>query len=421
MARDGREILDFLLTRQATNMASERTGRPVAVAGLTLNGATVLRRLVKHGYSAHGLSFDHTEQGWYVSGAGHHLTPDPRVDLDRWVDSLLAFAEPFEEPVAALPMSDVHIVAFDDAAPRLDDAYRLHGFGSGLRTSLTSKRRTFELAERHDVPRPVSRWIESRDELAAFAEELGGPVLIKPDLTYHWRSGEAAEIVGPRKVMVGEDVDRLLESYDEISHLHPGALAQEVIPGPDERLVYWCGFVGPEGRVGGRLVGRKRRIVPIHYGSATFVELVDDPSVENQCEAFLTAVGYRGLCGIELKRDPRDGVAKLIEVNPRYSLWDDIGVPVGVDLAHEAVRSLLGDPTEPTRPRHFRQKWVELTRDLPAAMAYRREGLLTMGEWLHSLKPPIVVNDLPIFSDPRYTAHMVGRRVRKLVGLISGG
>lgn len=393
----------------------------MVVAGLTLNGATVLRRLVKLGYSAHGLSFDRNEQGWYVSGAGHHLTPNPRTDLDGWVDSLLAFAEQFEEPPPAIPMSDVHIVAFDEAAPRLAHAFRLHGFGSGLRTSLTSKRRTFALAEQHDFPRPVSRWIESRDELAAFAEELGAPVLIKPDLTYHWRSGEVAEIVGPRKVMIGEDVDDLLASYDEISHLSPGALAQEVIPGSDDCLVYWCGFVGPEGRVGGRLVGRKRRIVPIHYGSATFVELVDDPSVEAQCEAFLTAVGYQGLCGIELKRDPRDGVPKLIEVNPRYSLWDDIGVPVGVDVAHEAVRSLLGDPTEPSRPRHFRQKWVELTRDLPAAMAYRKEGLLTTGEWLQSLKPPIVVNDLPILSDPGYTAHMVGRRVRKLVGLLAGG
>lgn len=390
-------------------------GRPVVAAGLALNGATVLRRMVELGYSPYGLSYDRSEQGWHVAGVRHRLTPDPRADFERWVDTLLDLAEAFDEAPATLPMSDVHVVALDRAAPRLDGAYRLHGFGSGLRTALTSKRRTFELAELHDFPRPASRWVEDRDELAAFAEEVPGRVLVKPDLTYEWRSAEAARIVGRRKVIIEDDLDALLASYDEIAGFSSGVLAQEVIPGSDDCLIYWCGFVGPDGRVGGRLIGRKRRIVPIHFGSATFVELVDEPEVEEQCERFLSTVGYQGLCGIELKRDPRDGVARLIEVNPRYSLWDDIGVPVGVDLAHEAVRSLFGEPTEPARPTHFRQKWVELTRDLPAAMAYRREGLLSMPGWLLSLCPPIRINDLPILRDPGYAAHMVGRRVRKLV------
>ena len=397
---------------------------PLIVAGLTLNGATVLRRMVRLGYAARGLSFNPDEPGWHVSGVLRHRTPDPREDFDGWVRALLRLADEFEEPPPVLPMSDVWVVAFDRAASRLGGRFRLHGLGSGLHTRLTSKRDTFALAEREDFSRPVSRWVESRDELADFADELSGPVLVKPDFTYQWRNRTAAPVVGKRKVATGRTKDELLRAYDEVATVTPGVLAQEVIPGPDSNLVYWCGFVGPEGRVGGRLVGRKRRIVPIHYGSATFVELVDAPEVEDQCERFLTALGYEGLCGIELKHDPRDGVAKLIEVNPRYSLWDDIGVPVGVDLAHEAVRSLFGDVTTPRRPRHFRQKWVELCRDVPAALAYRNEGLLSAGAWLWSLRPPVVVNDLPILRDPGYACHMVARPLRKLIGRVrpsSGG
>ena len=388
---------------------------PVIVAGLTLNGATVLRRMVRLGYAARGLSFNADEPGWHVSGALRHRTPDPREDFEGWVRALLRLADEFEEPPPVLPMSDVHVVAFDRAASRLAGRFRLHGRGDGLHTRLTSKRETFALAAEENLARPASRWVESRDELADFADELSAPVLVKPDFTYQWRTPTAAPIVGRRKVVTGRTKDELLRAYDDIAAVTPGVLAQEVIPGPDSNLVYWCGFVGPERRVGGRLVGRKRRIVPIHYGSATFVELVDAPEVEDQCERFLTALGYEGLCGIELKQDPRDGVAKLIEVNPRYSLWDDIGVPVGVDLAHEAVRALFGDPTRPRRPRHFRQKWVELCRDVPAALAYRNEGLLSASAWLWSLRPPVVVNDLPILRDPGYAYHMVSRRVRKLV------
>lgn len=389
--------------------------RPVIVAGLTLNGATVLRRLDRLGYAVQGLSFNPDEPGWHVGGVVRHRTPDPREDFEGWVRALLRLADEFDEPPPVLPMSDVYVVAFDRAASRLEGRFRLHGFGSGLRTRLTSKRHTFALAADQDFPRPVSRWVEDRDELAAFADQVSGPVLVKPEFTYQWRNRSAARVVGSRKVATGRSKDELLRAYDEIAAVTPGVLAQEVIPGPDSNLVYWCGFVGPEGWVGGRLVGRKRRIVPIHYGSATFVELVDAPDVEDQCERFLTALGYEGLCGIELKHDPRDGVAKLVEVNPRYSLWDDIGVPVGVDLAHEAARSFFGGATEPTRPRHFRQKWVELGRDVSAALAYRNEGLLSSWAWLWSLRPPIVVNDLPILRAPGYACHMVWRRLRKLV------
>lgn len=394
---------------------------PVVTAGLTLNGATVLRRMSRLGYAAWGLSFDDHEPGWHVGGVRRRRTPDPREDFDRWIDTLLGLADELGEPAPILPMSDVHVVALDRAAPHLTGRYHLHGFGNGLRTLLTSKRGTFDKAADHGMPAPRSRWIDNRDELAAFAEDVGGQVLVKPDFTYQWRNRAAAPVIGTRKVCTASVIDELLHAYDEIAPVTAGLLAQEVIPGPDENLVYWCGFVGPEGRVGGRLVGRKRRIVPIHYGSATFVELVDAPDVEEQCERFLVDLGYEGLCGIELKRDPRDGIAKLIEVNPRYSLWDDIGVPVGVDIANEAVRSFFGDPTVPRRPRRFDQKWVELCRDVPAALAYRNEGLLSLGAWLWSLKPPIVVNDLPVLDDPGYALHMISRRFRKLRERVGSG
>lgn len=126
--------------------SSQNQIEPVVVLGLTLNGATVLRRLLHLGYAAWGLSFNRSEPGWHVAGAALHETPDPRDDFDGWVDSLLEVARHFDDLPPILPMSDVHVVALDRAAPRLEGHYRMHGFGDGLRTSLTSKRGTFDWA-----------------------------------------------------------------------------------------------------------------------------------------------------------------------------------------------------------------------------------------------------------------------------------
>ena len=228
------------------------------------------------------------------------------------------FAGRFETPPVLLPMSDIFVIACDRAVREKPDwPFQVHGMGNGLRTSLTGKRTTFEIAGQAGFPCPYTRFIHTREEAARFWEEVDGDVLIKPDLPSTWRSGRAAEVAHNRKVIVARTLDELLAGYEEMAPFTPSVLAQEVIPGDDSCLLYWCGFMGSDGGVGGSLVGRKLRVIPIHYGSASFVELVDMPGVDEQCIRFLSQLGYRGIGGIEMKEDPRDGVAKLNEVNQR--------------------------------------------------------------------------------------------------------
>ena len=395
-------------------------GRSVIVAGLFLNGATVVRNLSRQGYDVWALSYDASEQGWRSRYGRKIRVPNPETDRDAWVDAMLSLSARFATPPPLIPTYDVFVVALDRAWPRLRGKFLAHGFGSGLRTALTSKRGTFELAEQQDFPRPMSRMVGDRESLSRFAAEVAGDVLIKPEFPSAWRAASAKAVVGDRKVITDSSLGTLLSAYDELAAITPNVLAQEVIPGPDSNLIYWCGFVGADGRVGGRLIGRKDRVTPIHFGSASFVRLLDLPSVEKQCEAFLVGLGYQGICGIELKVDERDGIAKLIEINPRYGLWDDIGIPVGVDLAREAVVSLLGEPTRARRASHFEQKWVSLRRDVPTAFDYAREGLLRAPDWVRTVWPPTLVNDLP-WSDPLYAAATLRESAAALVrGVLRG-
>lgn len=386
----------------------------VVIAGLFLNGTSVVRHLSALGYDVWAISFDRSEQGWYSSRGKKLLCPNPDVSHDDWLKFMLGLGERFSTPPALIPTSDIFVLAIDRAAEELGSKFLFHGFGSGLRTRLTSKRDTFELAERFSFPRPKSAFITNRDELADFAASVQGrKILIKPEFPASWKTGDAAAIAKNRKVMFGADVDSILREYDTISSYTPGVLAQEVIPGPDSNLLYWCGFVRPDQRVAGRLIGRKIRILPIHYGSASFVQLVDRPDIEDEIESFLASLRYQGLCGVELKEDPDDHAAKLIEINPRWGLWDDIGIPAGVDLADEAVSSLMGHAPPPARAKHFRQKWVALSWDIPAFFAYREEKLLDLRGWLRSLAPPIRINDIPVFSDFPYALHQMKTLFRK--------
>ena len=179
--------------------------------------------------------------------------------------------------------------------------------------------------------------------------------------------------------------DELLANYDTIAAINPKLIIQEFIPGDDENLVYACFCIGRDGTPLGLFAGRKCRVLPPGSGSASYVESMTDPALTDVTLRLLRAVGYRGLGGVEFKRDPRDGVYKLIEFNVRFGLWDALGARCGVNLALMAYRDALGLPVEPCLTHRTGVKWVSVERDLSAFKLYRRERGMTTLAWLRTL------------------------------------
>ncbi len=380
----------------------------VIVAGLWINGSAVLRNLSLKGYRVCGISHNTKDMGFHSRHGSKAVCPDPMAEPEAWVDAVSGLAERCEEKPFIIPTSDHYVAALDRDAPRLRDKLLYDGYGddgpgelesAGLHSRLTSKAATFELAERHGLAMPATAAVEDAGRLRRFWSQVKAPVLLKPDHSTDWWTPLAWNVVGRSKAVVAESERELIELYDLVRPVSGRLIAQEVIPGPDSNLIYWAGYMASDGKARGRLVGRKLRVRPIHLGSATYVQLVDMPEVERQSEDFLASLGYRGLCGIEFKIDPRDGVAKLIEMNPRYGLWEDIGVPVGIDLAEEALLSALGREVPARRPQAFRQKWMHFKSDLAVSFDYRAEGLLGPLQWLKSFAGPLLVSDLPLASD----------------------
>jgi predicted ATP-grasp superfamily ATP-dependent carboligase len=124
------------------------------------------------------------------------------------------------------------------------------------------------------------------------------------------------------------------------------------------------------------------------------------------------------LSGIEVKRDPRDGAYKLIEINARFGLWDSLGRRCGVDLPLIAYHDLTTGRTVRRRlPYRTGVKWIYLANDLRALLYYRKEGTLGVKKWLCSLRGE---KDWALLSlaDPvpavRTFLHMAGVALRHL-------
>ena len=143
-------------------------------------------------------------------------------------------------------------------------------------------------------------------------------------------------------------------------------IVQEVIPGEDERLAYCCFYVDRGRRPLAVFAGRKLRILPVQFGSATYVRSFHDPDLERVSLKLLSGTGYQGLGGVEFKKDSRDERYKLIEFNARFGLWDALAVRCGIDIPHMAYQDALERPVEPRTAYRDDVIWLDSQRDIRA-------------------------------------------------------
>ena len=135
-------------------------------------------------------------------------------------------------------------------------------------------------------------------------------------------------------------------------------LVQELIPGGDDELYSLGSYVAEDGEALGLFSGRKLRQTPPGVGTCRVGEAVWVEEVVEQGLALLRALGFHGLSQVEFKRDPRDGVYKLMEVNPRLWQWHGLAAACGVDLPRIAYWDLLGARLPAARQNGASKRWA---------------------------------------------------------------
>jgi predicted ATP-grasp superfamily ATP-dependent carboligase len=165
-------------------------------------------------------------------------------------------------------------------------------------------------------------------------------------------------------------------------------MAQEVVPGGDDALFGYWGFRDEQGRERAWVTKRKHRQSPPLFGDGSFQETIDSPEVLDLTRRLLAAFDYRGFAGVEFKQDPRDGVFRLMEINPRSESGNQLAISAGVDLPWIGYRYLLGELTDetPTPSVRYGVKFINEEWDLKSFLALRGEGKLTLRDWMRSLR-----------------------------------
>lgn len=361
---------------------------PTVVAGGYQTGIVLMRNLARRGVRVSCIENDRRMPVFKtVYGQAYHC-PNPDEDPTAWVHFMRELGKKLGSRPALIPSSDRFITVLADHAEDLERYFTFPKTSVAVQSLLATKRRQYDIAGDNGLPVPRTQFVVSLDQVGTFATTARFPCLMKPVHFREWQHFPKGHRLFYQKVIVAYSVDELLAAYRLAASVTPEVVVQEIIQGPDTaKLVYLSCYAHTGNRLGTCML-RQVRTDPIDFGSASVVEPVVDPEADQVCDRFLRAIGYVGLCEIELKRDSRDGKLMMIEANPRYSVTADAAPYLNVDLGWLHYLDLIGETVVPVQPelRDFRH--IVLRRDAATFPSYMRRGLLTWKHLARSYRSP---------------------------------
>jgi predicted ATP-grasp superfamily ATP-dependent carboligase len=209
---------------------------------------------------------------------------------------------------------------------------------------LVDKARFVALARRLELPIPPSHHLRPAEE--PFPDGLAPPLVIKP-LTR--RSDVWDDFGGGAKACRVDTTDALRRLWTKLAVTGVEVLAQEPVPGPENRVESHHVYVDESGQVVGEFTGAKIRTRPPTYGNSTALQTTDAPDVAALGREVVRRLDLTGVAKLDFKRAP-DGTLRLLEINPRFTLWHHLAAVAGLNLPALVYADLAGLPRPPAGP-----------------------------------------------------------------------
>jgi predicted ATP-grasp superfamily ATP-dependent carboligase len=293
---------------------------------------------------------------------GEFSVPAPQLHEEAFVEAVVRHGQRLRGALL-VPASDETVVAVSRHKEQLAPHYVVACTDWETTRNFIEKRRTYALAAKAGVPTPRTLVPSCVEEGRAFAAAAGFPLLVKPSQSHLY--GDRFH----RKMSLVRSDAALQERLGEALEAHLEVMLQELIPGPDDAVVDYDAYAWG-GRSLVEFTARQLRKAPPHLGSPRVAVSEPIPDVLEPGRATLRALGFEGFACSEFKRDPRDGLFKIVDVNGRHDLSGMLALRCGINFPLiqycHLMYGQLPDPVSFT-PGVY---WCDVYRDLAYSLRY---------------------------------------------------
>lgn len=278
-----------------------------------------------------------------------------------------------------IPAADAVVRLAAEQHHSLSAVYRLILPGWDVLKFVCDKPLLYEHAAKLGIDVPKTWHITVPEERP---KDMSFPVVLKPHM------GGGRDPFTMAKAIKAENCAAFVSAFRRAaSQIGAGrVVVQELVPGGGENQFSYAAL-WKDGRPVAEFTARRTRQYPVEFGyTSTFVEIVDEPRAVDAARRLLLSIGHEGLVEVEFKQDHRDGMLKLLDVNPRPWSWMGLAAAAGVDLGATLWALAEGRPSPQPIPRAKPgTAWVYLSRDAAGAGQLIATGRLGFSAYLRSL------------------------------------
>jgi len=288
--------------------------------------------------------------------------PHPLYDEPGFVDAIVEEARRLGRSIL-MPASDDSLVGVSRHKDLLAQYCTVACPDWAVTQRFIDKAQTYAIADSNGIPAPRTLVPRSAAELESQSRSIGFPLLLKPAESHRFYECFKTKMVRAETMVV------LKSAYAAAVDAGLAVMLQEIIPGEDSAVVNYNAYFW-DGKPAAEFTARQLRKAPPAFGSPRVVVSERIAEVIEPGRRILAAIGFEGFACTEFKRDRRDGVYKLMEVNGRHNLSGLLAVRCGVNFPLIQYRHLTeGVLTESNRYRSG-VYWTDFVRDAGYSLAF---------------------------------------------------
>lgn len=343
-------------------------------------GLGVIRSLGRRGIPVIGLDPSRGSMGFFSRYCKSVVCPDPENKEEDYIDFLLSLGEQMNSKGVLFPTADVDVLTISKHRDKLEKYYKFSMAKLDVIEKLVNKRKFYEMFEDLDIPHPKTYFPNDISDVKEISKEIAYPYIVKPVFSTNFGREFSA------KCFKANSADELIKAYNRASSSGHAVVIQEVIPGNDTNIYGFCSYFNCKFEPIGIFIYKKIRGCPEGFGLCCLVESIWEPELIRIGTQLIQNIGYPGISEIEFKKDSRDDVFKIIEMNART--WGENGLSArcGVDLSYMAYMDAIGEDVEKVISQKNGIKWLYMFDDIRSSFKSMFKGELSFIEYINSLK-----------------------------------
>jgi predicted ATP-grasp superfamily ATP-dependent carboligase len=366
---------------------------PAIVLGCHKLGLGVIRALGEMKVPVVGVYYNPRDMG-YVSRfvVAKYRVPDPEDDETGFVSSLVDLAREWKGGVL-IPSDDPTLEAVSRNKNTLDACFKVSANAWCTTEKYIDKKYTYLLANQAGVPAPRTVVPKTLEEALDSVRCIGFPCLYKPSCGHRYFK------IHKKKMVFVRNEEELIDAWKR-SEEHGGEMMlQEFIPGDDTHGANYNSYF-IDGESIAEFTAEKVRLSPPRIGFPRVIVSRHLPELSGPGRKMLRALGYQGFSCMEFKKDSRDGIYKLMEINGRQNLSSSLAVKCGINFPYLTYHH-LATGRFPEYPHTFTDGvyWIDIGKDISESIRSYNKERFPLHEYVRPYLGPVVFS-IPSFRDP---------------------